>query len=172
MILLRESPSVIIGKKRFKKIIDQLKDKGAYTGEVDVADRSGEKLTTTLTAFALRKNGMEPINYVYILRSPTKEQGVDEELKKSEHKYRQLIEKSLQAIIIIQDSKIVYTNKSFSRISGYSIEELLSFTPNETVNLVHPDDQKMIWGNLRKRMDGLDIPPHYQFKGISKDGSH
>ena len=169
--IMGESPSVIFGEERFKKIIDQLKEKGAYTGEVDVADKNGEKLTTTLTAFALRKNSVEPVNYVYILRSAAKEQHVDEELKKSEHKYRQLIEKSLQAIIIIQDSKIVYTNKSFSRISGYSIEELLSFTPNETVNLVHPDDQKMIWGNLRKRMDGLDIPPHYQFKGISKDGN-
>jgi PAS domain S-box-containing protein len=166
-----ESPSVIFGKERFKKIIDQLKEKGAYTGEVHVADKNGEKLTAALTTFALRKNSSGPVNYVYILRSAAKEQHVDEELKKSEHKYRQLIEKSLQAIIIIQDSKIVYTNKSFSRISGYSIEELLSFTPSETVNLVHPDDQKMIWGNLRKRMDGLDIPPHYQFKGISKDGS-
>ncbi len=168
--IMGESPSVIFGEERFKKIIDQLKEKGAYTGEVHVADKNGEKLTVALTAFALRKNSSGPVNYVYILRSATKEQHVDEELKKSEHKYRQLIEKSLQAIIIIQDSKIVYTNKSFSRISGYSIEELLSFTPNETVNLVHPDDQKMIWGNLRKRMDGLDIPPHYQFRGISKDG--
>jgi len=169
--IMGESPSVIFGEERFKKIIDKLKEKGAYTGEVDVADKNGEMLTSALTAFALRKNSAEPINYVYILRSTAKEQHVDEELKKSEHKYRLLIEKSLQAIIIIQDFKIVYTNKSFSRISGYSIEELLSFTPNETVNLVHPDDQKMIWGNLRKRMDGLDIPPHYQFKGISKDGN-
>jgi len=169
--IMGESPSVIFGEERFKKIIDKLKEKGAYTGEVDVADKNGEMLTSALTAFALRKNSAEPINYVYILRSTAKGQHVDEELKKSEHKYRLLIEKSLQAIIIIQDFKIVYTNKSFSRISGYSIEELLSFTPNETVNLVHPDDQKMIWGNLRKRMDGLDIPPHYQFKGISKDGN-
>ena len=169
--IMGESPSVIFGEERFKKIIDKLKEKGAYTGEVDVADKNGEMLTSALTAFALRKNSAEPINYVYILRSTAKEQHVDGELKKSEHKYRLLIEKSLQAIIIIQDFKIVYTNKSFSRISGYSIEELLSFTPNETVNLVHPDDQKMIWGNLRKRMDGLDIPPHYQFKGISKDGN-
>lgn len=166
-----ESPSVIFGEERFKKLIDQLKEKGAYTGEVDIADKFGKKLSTTLTAFALTKNSLEPVNYVYILRSATKEQGVDDELEKSERKYRQLIEKSLQAIIIIQDSKVVYANKSFSRISGYSIEELLSLTPTETINLVHPDDQEMIWGNLKKRIDGLDIPPHYQFKGVSKDGS-
>ena len=99
--IMGESPSVIFGEEKFKKILDGLKEKGTYTEEVHVADKNGEKLTTTLTAFALRKNGAEPINYVYILRSATKEQGVDEELKKSEHKYRQLIEKSLLAIIII-----------------------------------------------------------------------
>lgn len=168
--IMGESPSVIFGEERFKIILDGLKEKGTYTEEVHVADKNGEKLTTTLTAFALRKNSPGPVKYVYTLRSVTIDQNAEEELKKSENKYKQLIEKSLQAIIIIQDSKIVYTNKSFSRISGYSIEELLSFTPSETVNLVHPDDQEMIWGNLRKRMDGLDIPPHYQFRGRSKDG--
>ena len=169
--IIGETPSVIFGEERFKKIIDRLKEKGTYTGEVHAADKNGNELTTTLSAFALRKNGIKPANYVYILKNITEEEGVDEELKKSEHKYRQLIENSLQAIVIIQDFRIVYTNKSFSRITGYTIDELLSFTTKETMNFVHPDDQEMVWGNLRKRLAGLDIPPNYQFKGISKDGS-
>jgi len=169
--IIGETPLVIFGEERFKKIIDRLKDKGAYTEEVQAADKNGNELTTTLSAFALRKNGIKPANYVYILRNIIEGEGVDEELKKSEHKYRQLVENSLQAIVIIQDFKIVYTNKSFSRIIGYTIDELLSFTPKEIRNIVHPDDQELVWGNLRKRLAGLDIPPHYRFKGISKDGS-
>lgn len=169
--IMGETPSVIFGEERFKRIMDRLKEKGAYTGEVSVVDKNSAELTTTLSAFALRKNILKPANYFYILRKITKGENVDEELKKSEHKYRQLIENSLQAIVIIQDFKIVYTNKSFSRITGYTIDELLSFTPKETMNLVHPDDQEMVWGNLKKRIIGLDIPPHYQFKGVSKDGS-
>jgi len=168
--IMGETPSVILGEKRFKEILYSLKEKGTYTREVTAADKNGVEFTTTLSAFALRKNGLTPVNYVFILRNLTKEDSVDEELNKSEHKYRQLIENSLQAIIIIQDFKVVYANKSFSRITGYTINELLSFTPKETMNIVHPDDQELVWGNLKKRLVGLDIPPHYQFKGISKDG--
>jgi two-component sensor histidine kinase/PAS domain-containing protein len=35
---------------------------------------------------------------------------------------------------------------------------------------VHPDDQELIWGNLRKRMAGAELPPNYKFKGITKAG--
>ena len=80
--IMGESPSVIFGEERFKKILDWLKEKGTYTEEVHVAYKNGEKLTTTLTAFALRKNNLETDNYAYILRSAAKEKHVDEELKK------------------------------------------------------------------------------------------
>jgi len=169
--IIGETPSVIFGKERFKKIIDSLKEKGDYTAEVHVADKNGDELTTDFSAFAFKKNVLKPANYVFILRNITKGEGVDEELRKPEQKYTQLTENSLQAVVIIQDFKIVYTNQSFSRITGYTIDELLSFTPNETMNIVHPDDQEMVWENLRKRLVGRDIPPHYRFKGVSKDGS-
>lgn len=169
--LIGETPSVIFGEEKFTKIITNLKTKGDFKGNIEVFDKDGNSLKTTISAFALRKNGLNFINFVYIIRSIRKGTSVDSELKKSEQKYRQLIENSLQAIVIIQDYKIVYTNNAFTRITGYSIDELLSFPPKRTMNLVHPDDQEFIWGNLRKRLAGMDVDPHYQFKGISKDGS-
>jgi len=95
----------------------------------------------------------------------------DDELKKSEQKYRHLVETSLQGIVILQDFKIVYANPAFANITGYSIEELLSFTPQNTMNLVHPDEQSVVWNNYKQRLAGIDIPPHYIFKGVSKDKS-
>jgi len=169
--IMGETPSVIFGEERFKKILGRLSEKGNYTEVINIADKNGNEFVTTLSAFSLRKNGLTPVNYVYILGNINKGDSVDEELKISEQKYRQLIENSLQAIVIIQDLKVVYANKPFSKIIGYTIDELLSFKPEDTMNLVHPDDKELVWGNLKKRMDGLDIPPHYPFKGMSKDGS-
>jgi PAS domain S-box-containing protein len=88
----------------------------------------------------------------------------------SKQKYWQLIENSLQGIVIIQDFKVVYANPAFSRVTGYPIKELLSFTPEQVMELAHPDDRDKLWGNFRKRMAGIDISPHYQFKGLSKEG--
>lgn len=92
-----------------------------------------------------------------------------EELK-SEQKYQHLVENSLQGIVIIKNFKIVYSNPAFARITGYTVDELLALKPEEFTKLVHPDDVKKIWKNLRKRLAGYDIPPHYKFKGLTKDG--
>jgi PAS domain S-box-containing protein len=92
-----------------------------------------------------------------------------EELK-SEQKYQHLVENSLQGIVIIQNFKIVYSNPAFARILGYTINELLIMRPEEFIKLIHPDDVKMIWDNFKKRLAGYDIPPHYKFKGLTKDG--
>jgi len=88
----------------------------------------------------------------------------------SEKKCRQLIENSLQGIVIIQDFRIVYANPAFARITGYSVNELLNFTPRQISELAHPDDREMIWSNLKKRLAGFDINPNYQFKGQTKEG--
>jgi len=91
-------------------------------------------------------------------------------IKNSEQKYQHLVENSLQGVVIIQDFKIVYSNPAFARITGYSVDELIALEPKELINLVHPDDQELIWGNLRKRMAGVKLPANYKFKGITKDG--
>ncbi len=84
-------------------------------------------------------------------------------------KYHQLVENSLQGIVILQNLKIVYSNKAFANITGYSIDELISFTPQQVDNLVHPEDRQLVWDNFRKRLAGFDVPTHYRFRGISKD---
>ncbi|MCW8803859.1 MAG: PAS domain S-box protein [Ignavibacteriaceae bacterium] len=91
-------------------------------------------------------------------------------IKNSEQKYQHLVENSLQGIVIIQDFKIVFSNPAFAKITGYSVDELIALEPKELINLVHPDDQEMIWGNLRKRMAGAKLPPNYKFEGLTKDG--
>ena len=92
------------------------------------------------------------------------------ESNSSEKKYRELIENSLQGIIIIQEFKVVYANPAFAKITGYTVEELQSFKPHQVMELAHPDDREKLWGNFKKRMAGLNISPHYQFKGLSKQG--
>ena len=91
-------------------------------------------------------------------------------MQNTEQKYRHLVENSLQGIVIVQDFKIVYSNPAFSRITGYTVEELLDFDASKLINLVHPDDQELVWGNFRNRMAGHEISPHYKFKGMTKDG--
>jgi len=88
----------------------------------------------------------------------------------SDEKYRHLVENSLQGVVIIQDFKIVYSNPAFARTFDYAVNELLALESTQIINLVHPDDQDLVWGNFRKRMAGFELPPNYRFKGMTKDG--
>ncbi|MFC2094310.1 PAS domain S-box protein [Bacteroidota bacterium] len=94
----------------------------------------------------------------------------NEALIKSEQKYRQLVENSLQGVLIYQGAKIVFANPSCADIFSYTIEEMLSLSPEQVGKLVHPEDQKFVRENIKNRMAGKDIPHHYQFRAISSDG--
>lgn len=52
----------------------------------------------------------------------------EKELRESEHKYRNLIECSLNGMIIIQNGRPVFVSAACSRITGYTEKEMLSFS--------------------------------------------
>ncbi len=86
-------------------------------------------------------------------------------------KYRTLVEQSLQGLVIIQDFRIVFANTAFAEISGYTIEELLSLSPEKVRAMIHPEDQAFVWGRFRDRLAGKPVPPRYEYRGIQKDGA-
>jgi len=101
----------------------------------------------------------------------TERKEAETELMESEKKYRELIEKSLQGVFIFQDSRIVFANRALVKITGYTIQELLSFPPKKVTELVHPDDQELVWGRLKSRLEGKSQPNHYEFRAFRKDGT-
>ncbi|MFX0079185.1 MAG: PAS domain-containing protein, partial [Candidatus Hermodarchaeota archaeon] len=80
------------------------------------------------------------------------------EQKRTEQAYRELVNHSLQGIIIIQDMKVVFSNQAFAEMSGYSIDELLALTPEQVQASVHPDYQARVWGRMRERLEGKTVP--------------
>ena len=55
--------------------------------------------------------------------------------------YQILFKKSDQGIALRQDDKFVLVNQSFAKMVGYTVEELLAFSGEQILNLVHPEDQ-------------------------------
>ena len=93
------------------------------------------------------------------------------ERKPAEEAYRALVEQSLQGLVVVQDSRIVFANTAFVEISGRSVEELLSLSPEEVVAMIHPEDQAFVWGRFRDRLEGKPVPPRYEYRGVRKDGA-
>jgi PAS domain S-box-containing protein len=60
-------------------------------------------------------------------------------------------EQSLLGIAILQDNVIKYTNNAWSDITGFSIEEMCNWEPNEFIQRVHPDDRKYMMDQAKKK---------------------
>jgi PAS domain S-box-containing protein len=138
--------------------------------ELPIKHKDGtRRLIEVITSF-IQQEG-ENAGIQIIARDITVRRHIEEDLKMSEEKYRNLVEQSIQGIVIIQDGRIVFTNEAFATISGYTIDELHHLSPEKVQACVHPDYQPVVWGRMRDRLLGKDVPDHYEFLGVRKDGS-
>jgi PAS domain S-box-containing protein len=94
-------------------------------------------------------------------------------LKESEERYRTLVESSLQGIFVAQEIplKAVFVNESFAKTLGYSIEEIISLSPQRIMELVHPDDRAFFFERYAQRLQGLQKGITFDFRAIKKDGT-
>ena len=91
----------------------------------------------------------------------------EEALRESEEKYRLVVNNANDAILIIQDGAVRFSNPKAQVLSGCSAEELAK-TP--FIDLVHPEDRAMVVDRHDRRLKGEDLPGTYSFKVVSRAG--
>ena len=109
------------------------------------------------------------------LKKTTKEMQVEtaerkqtaEALRKSEEKYRLLIENATDAIFIAQDEVLKFANPKAEEMTGYSAEELAKFP---FFDLIHPEDRDIFLERHVKRLKGEEIPSIYSFRILNRSG--
>ncbi|MGC8660314.1 MAG: PAS domain-containing protein [Desulfomonilaceae bacterium] len=89
----------------------------------------------------------------------------DDELSK----YREIIDKASEAILIVQDGWIKFANPACSEQSGFSIAELMGHNVLDT--WVHPDDRRLIEEYQKRRLTGDDSVVRYESRLLRKDGT-
>jgi PAS domain S-box-containing protein len=88
-------------------------------------------------------------------------------LTESEQKYRSLIEKSMDGVVISQEGKVLLVNKAFADILGYKLEEMYDgFGPSS----IAPEDRERVLEIHNRRMRGeIDIA-RYSAWFLKKNG--
>ena len=90
-----------------------------------------------------------------------------EKTRASEDTFRDVAEKSVAGIYIVQDGTFKYVNPRFAEIHGYTVEELKCLSPGD---VLFPEDLPVVEENLRKRISGETESIHYEFRIITKEG--
>jgi PAS domain S-box-containing protein len=94
-------------------------------------------------------------------------------LAASDSKYRLLVEKALQGIMIAQYTplQIIFANASMGKMLGYSPEELTSTSSSEIGELIYQEDRAKFFNRFRNRLEGNQANNSYEFRALRKDGS-
>ncbi len=82
-----------------------------------------------------------------------------------ENKYHAIIEKAGEGIIVFQDYKIKFYNKSALEISGYSAREL---TGAPFLDFIHPDDRDFVLNEYEQRISGIRDKAQYKVRLLTK----
>ena len=93
---------------------------------------------------------------------------IEEVLRKSEEKYRLVVENANEAIVIVQDGFIRYVNPKAIKITGYSGEEL---TARPFTDFIHPDDIDEVTERYLRRLRGDSLPNLHSAKIVDKEGN-
>jgi len=88
----------------------------------------------------LMKEG-KMVGFHAIARDITERKRMEEALKESERKYREVTENLINGIYIFQGGKFKFVNKKMETLTGYTKEELMEMDP---FSLIHPDYREEI----------------------------
>lgn len=105
--------------------------------------------------------------HIITARDITQRLRMQNELSESEKKYRTLIEKSLDGIVISQDGKVVMVNKAFAEMMGYSVEECMQ---SFGIDSIAPEDRDRVMQIHYSRMKGELGDKRYNASMICKNG--
>ncbi len=83
--------------------------------------------------------------------------------------YNILVHQSPQALVILQDRRIVFANAMTATITGYTLEELYAMSGDDVEALVHPEDQARLSQFLHNRLHGKPAPTQHVFRMLRKD---
>src|SRR5258706_3806256 len=111
--------------------------------------QDGTTFPVFVAATPLRDNNGQQIGIVTVSKDITERKQAQEALRKSEQRFRALVENSADGIAINSgDRSALLVSPSVTRLLGYSLEEYYGMKRND---LVHPDDRELVqreWDEL------------------------
>ncbi len=139
--------------------------------EVRIIDSSGKTMWVKLTAQAIydtdETGAKKIIGIQSFFEDITDQKLAEQALKESEEKYRNLVERANDGVIIVQDGSIQYSNSRLAGIFGFIVEEMVN-TP--FLDYVFPDERARIADLHGRRLKGEDVPRVFEMVGLHKDG--
>jgi len=95
---------------------------------------------------------------------------VEAALRAIETKYRTMIERVNDAIVVLQDGKVVYRNPALEKMLGHTPEDTRAAAGRSFLDFVAPEDRARIQEYYQRRLRGEPVPEQYELTIVSLKG--
>jgi PAS domain S-box-containing protein len=134
--------------------------------ETTLTRNDGTTVTVEFGARRMYYTGSPAVSVV--MRDITKRRQIEEALRESEAKYRDVVERANDMIAIVQDTIIKYINTRSSEMLGYPPNRMIG-TP--ITEYVHPNELQRDIYRYERRMAGEHVESIYETALLHSDGS-
>ncbi|MGD1007829.1 MAG: PAS domain S-box protein [Ignavibacteriaceae bacterium] len=162
--------SLYVNPKARKEGLRILAEKGVMEPrEMEVVKRNGTRFFVLMSAREFRDVGGKPLYYHTNYIDITERKRTEEKLVESEARLSAIFYNASYSISIYKKSVWVSGNPAFVKLFGYkNLTELVGESVLETIA---PEEGKRIAKIITDRAMGLEVPSHYETKGLRKDSS-
>ncbi|MGA1876186.1 MAG: PAS domain S-box protein [bacterium] len=138
-----------------------------FESDIELKLRGGGNVSCILTVTPLKDADGSLIGIVENFKDITRRKEAEETLRKSEERYRTLVENSHDMIFIVDgEGNFIFTNTACEATLGYSREELRHING---LSLIHPDDLEMTRGRFQRLLEG-EVQSNIEYRYKTKDG--
>ena len=157
-------------RQEWEEIMQRLSEGHRLEHFETVRSRKDESLVdVSITVSPVRDASGKVIGASTIARDITERKQMQEQLRASERRFRALIEKSSDAIVLVDETgMLLYASPSTTRLLGYTPEELVGHSAFE---LIHPEDVETVARALAALVQEPARGPKAEFRARHKDGS-
>ena len=138
--------------------------------EKEYIRKDGSVFPVELRAALIRDAGANPSGMWALIRDISQRKISELTLFESEQRYRELLDASMQGVVIFQDHGSFTSTRLFRKSFGYTGDELKALTPDEIGLHLHPDDRRIFQERMLKRLEGISVPELYSLRVIHKNG--
>jgi len=169
--LIGQTVQMLVSEEDWKKVRQETKKRRrgeTSRYELTLLGKGGIARSVIVSAAPLFGVDGEYLGSIGIFTDITELRQAEQALRESEEKYRNLVERANDAIVIIQDGLIKYVNPAVAKMWGGSVEDMLN---NRFIDYVHPTELPQVLGRYQRRLAGEEVPSRYETVLLRKDGS-
>ena len=142
---------------------------GDFTTRKPYRHRDGRLIWVRLSAHWIRDDAGNPQYRMTLVEDISDRVKDRRALQASERRFRDLVEGSIQGILIHRDDRPLFVNEAWAQLLGYETDEVLA--ADSTLSFIAPHDRERMDAYRQARAQGEPAPHRYEYQGLHKDGS-